>query len=292
MAANLRKRRGVVRASVTRLAGRVAELEGTTDQPRNADHARQLLAKLQTLDTDYRALHLEIIDLINEKEAEALDAEQRHIDQLDDNVSGLTVKLQALTTPTAAAPDAPALDRRSLNLRLARVRAGLNRIGEATADTDEPVDPTLLSQYSDELSDYKKDLAALYSDLATEDIDDEDDLFTTHTAAERQLSTLSHKIKSRLAIPPTDEPMRHTTGGTGVKLPKLDVPVFDGNIIHWKRFWDQFTITVHSKTTLSNAEKTVYLQHVIKDGSARNAIEGLSHSGDNHVEAVKCLHSR
>ena len=65
----------------------------------------------------------------------------------------------------------------------------------------------ILSQYSDELSDYKKDLAALYSDLATKDIDDEDDLFTTHTAAERQLSTLSHKIKSRLAVPPTDEPM-------------------------------------------------------------------------------------
>lgn len=61
MAANLRKRRGVVRASVTRLAGRITELEGTSDQPRNADHARQLLTKLQTLDADYRAVHLQII---------------------------------------------------------------------------------------------------------------------------------------------------------------------------------------------------------------------------------------
>ena len=41
-----------------------SELEGTTDQPY---HARQSLAKLQTLDADYRALHLEIIDLIDEK---------------------------------------------------------------------------------------------------------------------------------------------------------------------------------------------------------------------------------
>ena len=49
---------------------------------------------------------------------------------------------------------------------------------------------------------------------------------------------------------------------------------------------------MHSKTTLSNAEKTVYLQHAIKDGSARNAIERLSHSGDNYEEAVKCLKSR
>ena len=197
------------------------------------------------------------------------------------------MSLQALITPPTAAPDAPATDRRPLKRRLGRVQAGLNRIEGAT--TDEPVDRTLLSQYSDELSDYKKDLAALYSDLAAEDIGDDDELFTTHSVAERQLSTLSHKIKS---VTPADAPTPPTTEGTGVKLPKLDVPLFDGNIIHWKQFWDQFTIAVHSKTALSNAEKTVYLQHAIKDGSARNAIEGSSHSGDNYAEAVECLKSR
>ena len=36
----------------------------------------------------------------------------------------------------------------------------------------------------------------------------------------------------------------------------------------------------------------MYLQHAIKEGSARNAIEGLSHSGDNYNEAVECLKSR
>ena len=41
-----------------------------------------------------------------------------------------------------------------------------------------------------------------------------------------------------------------------------------------------------------NAEKIVYLQHTIKDGSAKNAIEGLSHLGDNYDEAIECLWSR
>ena len=67
MAANLCKRRGVLRASVSRLSARISELEGTSDQPRTVDHARQLLTKLQTLDADYRALHLQIIDLIDER---------------------------------------------------------------------------------------------------------------------------------------------------------------------------------------------------------------------------------
>ena len=202
----------------------------------------------------------------------------------------MTVRLQTLITPVDAAPDATPLDRRPLTRRLARVQTGLNRIEEAATDAD-TVDHSLLSLYSDELSDYKRDLAALYSDLVAEDINDDDELFTTHSHAERQLSTLSHKVKSSLT-PPTDTSTRATTGGTGVKLPRLDVPLFDGNIIHWKQFWDQFTVAVHHKTTLSNAEKTVYLQRAIKDGSARSAIEGLSHSGDNYEEAVECLKSR
>ena len=36
----------------------------------------------------------------------------------------------------------------------------------------------------------------------------------------------------------------------------------------------------------------MYLQHALKDGSAKNVIEGLSHSGENYSEAVKCLKAR
>ena len=107
---------------------------------------------------------------------------------------------------------------------------------------------------------------------------EDDELFVTHSTLEKQLSSTSYKIKSLLVVPPTDTPTPATTDGTGVKLPKLDVHMFDGNNTHWKRFWDQFTVAVHSKSSLSNTEKIVYLQHTIKDGSAWNALEGLSHS--------------
>lgn len=73
-----------------------------------------MLAKLQALDADYKAVHLQIINLIDE-DHEGLDAEQKHMDQLDDNVS---VRLQALINSPAAVPAAPAPNRRSLNRRL------------------------------------------------------------------------------------------------------------------------------------------------------------------------------
>ena len=78
----------------------------------------------------------------------------------------------------------------------------------------------------------------------------------------------------------------------GVKLPKIDVPVFTGNILHWKMFWEQFSVAVHTRTSISNAEKLVYLRHSVKDGSAKNVIEGLSRSGDHYAEAVECLRAR
>ena len=60
------------------------------------------------------------------------------------------------TLPTA--PVAPPLDRRPLTRKLARVQTGLNCIDEAITPTDTPVESTLLSQYQEEVSDYKKAL--------------------------------------------------------------------------------------------------------------------------------------
>ena len=74
-----------------------------------------------------------------------------------------------------------------------------------------------------------------------------------------------------------------------MKLPKLDIPVFNGNIIHWTRFWEQFCISVHDRSSLSNAEKFVYLQQALKGGIAKSSIDGMTQSGENHNGAVACL---
>ena len=91
-------------------------------------------------------------------------------------------------------------------------------------------------------------------------------------------------------LEPTPAPTH--SDSKGVKLPKLDVPTFDGNILNWKCFWEQFSISVHDRSSLSNSEKLVYLQHALKDVSAKHVIEGLSRSGEHYTEAVKCLTSR
>ena len=51
---SLRKRRGVIRASITRLGTRVKKLEADTSAPEVGDGARQSLAKLESLEKDFQ----------------------------------------------------------------------------------------------------------------------------------------------------------------------------------------------------------------------------------------------
>ena len=68
---------------------------------------------------------------------------------------------------------------------------------------------------------------------------------------------------------------------TSVKLPKLELQLFSGDILQWKSFREQFSVSVHDHLYLLNLEKLLYLQQAFKGGSAEQAIEGLSKSGDN-----------
>ena len=100
-------------------------------------------------------------------------------------------------------------------------------------------------------------------------------------------------IKKLLSSVPTpSDASTLSPSSKGVRLPKLDVPKFDGEILNWRSFWEQFCIAVHDHTNLSDSEKLVYLQQSLKGGSAKSTIEGLSRSGDNYAEAVGCLQSR
>ena len=57
----LRKRRGVVRASITT---RLGELEEAATLPDRIKGARQLLGKFKSVDDEFKGLHYEVIDLI------------------------------------------------------------------------------------------------------------------------------------------------------------------------------------------------------------------------------------
>ena len=89
-----RRRRGVVRASITRLDCRITELEEQDGaSPGTRLSAQRMLQKLGELDMEFKAYHLAMIDLI---EDDALEAEQIVLDEHDDKVAYLTMRVQQL----------------------------------------------------------------------------------------------------------------------------------------------------------------------------------------------------
>ena len=44
-----------------------------------------------------------------------------------------------------------------------------------------------------------------------------------------------------------------------VNLPKLQLPVFDGNLQQWQEFWDIYKATIHEQQTMPAVSKFNYL---------------------------------
>ena len=54
------------------------------------------------------------------------------------------------------------------------------------------------------------------------------------------------------------------TGLSEVKWPKVSVSKFDGIVLNWNNFWEQFDAIIHSKTGLSDTAKLMYLRDALK----------------------------
>ena len=70
------------------------------------------------------------------------------------------------------------------------------------------------------------------------------------------------------------------------------IPKFDGDILNWRTFWEQFRVSIHSRPQLSDAEKLAYLKDTLKDGPAAGVIQGLAQMAGTYDKAVECLLNR
>ena len=288
--ATIRRRRGVVRASITRLATKLGELEAAHEPSAlNLDH--RMSQKIDALDSEFRTHHYTIVDAIPDDDDETPSREQEVLDQHDDDVGDLAVRVERLIAACSSASDSGA--KKIASRRLSHLKRNLSSLNEAVFAMEGSAETPLLKQYQEQLTDFKQELADVRHELLTLGLDEHDELVATVTDLDKQLFDCSLQVKKLLYSPTTTvAPLRDSTDRRGVKLPKLDVPSFDGSLLNWQTFWEQFRIAVHDQSSISDAEKLVYLRNSLKDGCAKSVIEGLSRSGEHYNEAVECLQSR
>ena len=78
---------------------------------------------------------------------------------------------------------------------------------------------------------------------------------------------------------------------SNINLPKITLEEFDGNILNWRGFWEQFKTTIGENNTLSDIEKFTYLKRLLK-GSAYGLIYGLTLTSNNYEKAITMLTQR
>ena len=67
-------------------------------------------------------------------------------------------------------------------------------------------------------------------------LDDGDKLMGVHADLEKGTFDCSLRIRQLLQKTKRPGTSSAISDGTGVKLPKLDVPTFSGDILHWRTF--------------------------------------------------------
>ena len=154
-----RRRRGVVKASITKLTDRVEDLElrvalSHTDRL----EAKRFQERLTNLDAEFRMYHLAVVDLLEEEGD--LAKEQADLDDHDDRVTDLLRRLTHLATPEDRAEKAKFDPRQCLQRRLSHLEANLRKVSNAVSAAAEKteVDRCLLEQYDEQQNGFKLEL--------------------------------------------------------------------------------------------------------------------------------------
>ncbi|XP_066946064.1 uncharacterized protein [Macrobrachium rosenbergii] len=100
----------------------------------------------------------------------------------------------------------------------------------------------------------------------------------------RRMSTAVTNIQGRNPSQPT------LPVTTGIRLPKLDLPHYKGDVLEWSTFWELFNVSVHQRSDLEPIQKFSYLRSIL-EGEALTLISGFKLESDKYHQAVKLLQS-
>lgn len=165
-----------------------------------------------------------------------------------------------------------------------------------------------VSLRADQGADAQRDFLARYPDVAkiAEDFEtahlkvlqDATAVFETEDAVRAQFNVMHYAIKSRYAA---IAEARRTVGGedeavnrnpvSKLKLPKISLPHFSGDVTLWPSFFALFTTSIHDNTQLSDMEKYQYLLSSLS-GEALNVIKNLQFSAEHYAIAFDMLVAR
>ena len=106
-----------------------------------------------------------------------------------------------------------------------------------------------------------------------------------------QLSKKGNKEETAPRMSSEREEDRPSQRGVKVKLPKLELKKFSGNVFQWQEFWGTFKSVIHDDEELANVDKFKYLRSFLEE-PARSVIAGLLLTDADYNVAIDILQKR
>ena len=117
------------------------------------------------------------------------------------------------------------------------------------------------------------------------------DAIERHEMQAMKVNSTLRKIAKKLNGDVLTHKTDASTKYTGIRLPKMELKTFDGNVRRWHEFWECFEHDVHNNDSLPDHQKLQYLKNCLK-GAAFVTISDLDMKGDHYPAAVRLLKER
>lgn len=161
---------------------------------------------------------------------------------------------------------------KQLQAKRAYIVGSINLIREFDDDFDETKSAEIPFRL-ERLDKLMEDLEKVETDLDSHRLGD-----PVFSESRAEMQTLYFRLKGSLsskrtvipqAIPPAHVHEAVPTVASGVRLPELRLPEFDGRPEDWSAFHDLFRAMIHDNTSLSAIQKLHYLRATLKGDAAR-----------------------
>ena len=188
--------------------------------------------------------------------------------------------------------------------RKKRIRAGhrgsaarmMGRVDDLlTAKTADPANRSQLAQRLVEKLETLKQLDAEIHVLELTEEENLEDEIQWADDFKRDLYSAMVKldsVSSVTSVPPTTiAPSTSATPADRIRLLKLSIESFNGEVTKWTPFWDSYDSSIHKNSSLNDIDKFNYLRTLLK-GAAREAVAGLMLTSANYCEPISILRKR
>lgn len=190
--------------------------------------------------------------------------------------------------------------------KLKKISEHVNTISTETADSMSDTNRKKCSQYYIAISKCLSEFESLVDKLASNDSTSQQNLDEVLIMQDR-VDELAMSIKTQLEIlvpslntnfdselntsANTQHSEINKSSDTVIKLPKLELPTFDGDLSNWSNFYHMFDISINQAPHLSNVQKFTYLLSSLRS-EPLNLIKGLPITPANYLVAWNILLER